>query len=391
MSQSPRAGRRTALALSLLVALGLTACGTSSERDLDKEREPEKREKAVDRGRYEKVIKNPRPTPQEVIDVSGAPDGAVQGEDGSVLLSFHPGAPDDDEGPAVYAWRLYSPESKRVADHAEKSNAETGIPGTFHSCAGGFLFAPSQLGGKYFFLDTSGKKHPVTKRDTPRNTRPGDVLAGEATTDGVGATYAYRPSTRTVAPVPLANNRVNGLTVDSRRGTAWAHDQGEGSTPHRIVTSAAGGRSHPLPAKYSVIDLAARGGTFVAYTDRGVEFPKDPVLHLTRDGVRWWTVRGTSDMPMKDFPLHAEVDVLSDGRVLVTDAERKRSWLSDTDGDEFTRLRTPVGFVRTSAQGRVLYGVADSFHGSYKPVRGEGLWRSDDGGRHWTRFRDGRY
>jgi hypothetical protein len=189
----------------------------------------------------------------------------------------------------------------------------------------------------------------------------------------------------------MSKGEVISVAVDTQRGTAWGYDQGKDSAPHRIVSSTGGGQwSHTLPGKYAAFDLAAGGGTFVAYTDSRYGSPKAPVLHISKDGVHWRTVGSSPGMPMKDFRQQAEVDVLADGRILVTDPEEKRSWLGGSAGSGFTQVKSPVGFVRTSAQGDVLLGTADSAVGSYKRVEGEGLWMSVNGGRDWTRFRDGK-
>ncbi|MFI6937633.1 hypothetical protein ACIBI4_00055 [Streptomyces sp. NPDC050418] len=326
---------------------------------------------------------------QDVIDVAGAPQEAARGADGSLLLSFFAGGRDDDEGPAAYAWRLYSPQGKRVADHAEHGDMEMGLPGHFRATAGGFLFDP--LNGKRWLLDAAGEKHPVTTQKALRETRPGDVAVGRGSSGYAQPKYAFRPSSRSVAPVPELEGDIVDMTVDPERGTTWEveQDQERAAAPARIATSA-GAENLQLSEQYYVNGIAAGGGTFVAYVGSERKGEK-PALRLHRDGAGWREVPSTPSMPLKGLDGDSPVEVLSDGRVLVKALGKGQFWVGSPDGSRFTRVATPVGFTSVSAQGKALVGIADSTTSDVvERVKGEGVWVSTDGGGSWSRFRDGK-
>jgi hypothetical protein len=362
----PRSG--LALGLAVLMALGVAGCGSESPVLSDADREK----------KYNQVINDAKPSADDVIEIAGAPTGVARADDGSLLLSYNPSYLEDDEGPAAFAWRLYSPEGKPVAEHAVHSDAES-YPGDFTGVEGGFVFNADSENG--YFLDVQGKRHKFKTKSTRRPTERGD-----AGIEGELGPIAYRPSTREVTPIAGVPNPYGDITVDDR-GTAWLVD-----SPSVVWSRDGRDETQRLPEGYNGHRVAANGGTAVVTlipaSDDGFT-AKATALFVTSDsGATWKTVKDAAPPAIhKDGEL-LDLEVLADGRILVS-AGGRHSWLgSDSSNRTFRKLNHPAAFTSVRAFGDTLYAIADSKAATYDFIEGEGLWTSKNGGRSWSRFDD---
>ncbi|MFG3257014.1 hypothetical protein [Streptomyces sp. NPDC048172] len=366
--------------IGISISVALAACGTG---------DGEEGGSAAREERYERVLKDPHPSPADVIEAAGAPATVARAGDGSLLLTYDVDPVEDDEGPAASAWRLFSPSGRTVADGARHRDAEGGTGGRFVGLRDGFVHVPpgeDSSGG--WLLDTRGKRHKVTTADAALGTRPGDVLLSESE-----PTLLYRPATRTIAPVAHVPRDAHRLAVDER-GTAWSLDQPLSDDPNRVVRQRAGRTqgSAPLPRSYTGGAVAARGGTAAVSLVRGGGVRG--VLVTGDGGAHWRTVTG-GGVPWKRFARGPEsfvLEVLSDGRLLVGE-EGGRAWLADDRTNRaFHPLKPPsppASFTTLTAQGTTLYGIADTTTATYGLAAGEGLWTSRDGGGTWKRHGNG--
>ncbi|GAA2068384.1 hypothetical protein GCM10009801_16580 [Streptomyces albiaxialis] len=365
---------------TIAAALALTACGTGDGNGGGGKGGSEDREKL-----YERVLKDPHPSPADVIEAAGAPAAVARAGDGSLLLTYEANPVEDDEGPAASAWRLFSPSGRTVADGARHRDAESTGP-RFAGVRDGFVRVPPGEGDSAggWLLDTRGKRHKVTTSAAALGTRPGDVLLSESE-----PTLLYRPSTRTVAPVARVPRDAHRLAVDEK-GTAWSLDQPLSDGQDRVVRQNAGRTrgSAPLPSPYTGGAVTARGGTVAVSLVRGGGVRG--LLVTDDDGAHWRTVTG-GGVPWKRLtrgPQSFVLEALSDGRLLVGE-EGGRAWLAD-DGTNrrFHPLKTPSppdSFTTLTARGTTLYGIADTTTATYALAEGEGLWTSRDAGRTWKR------
>ncbi|WP_328841319.1 hypothetical protein [Streptomyces europaeiscabiei] len=332
--------------------------------------------------KYKRVIEDPHPRPDDVIEAAGAPSGVARAGDGSLLLTYDAGNVEDDEGPAAAAWRIVDPKGHTVAEHAEHTDAEA-VRTTFKGVRGGFVRVPPGDGNEgAYALDVRGKRHQVVITETPLRSRPGDVLLAE-----LEPTLIYRPTTRTAAhPAEVPDDAIS-FAVDEQ-GTIWSLEQSLTDDPHRVVWQRDGRTlgSKAVPQPYAGDSLAARGGTaaLALALDEGVR----GLLVTTNGGERWQTVL-TGGIPWKDLDRGQEslvLEVLADGRLLVGE-EGGRYWLAaDRTNSAFRELKTPVTFTSLTVDGATLYGIADATTATYDLVKGEGLWTSRDGGREWQRY-----
>ncbi|WP_327393018.1 hypothetical protein OG533_28905 [Streptomyces sp. NBC_01186] len=339
--------------------------------------------------KYRKVIEDPSPRARDVVRAAGAPAAVARAGDGSVLLTYAAQNVEDDEGPAAFAWRLFSPDGKKVAERAEHTRADAATR-RFVGTADGFVAAPrGESAEGAYFLDARGTRHSVRTGDKPLGARRGDVLVS-----ALEPTLVYRPSSRTLAPVAGLSDEALELAVDSR-GVVWAAEQRLTASRDSVVSVRDGHtRRHTLPERTSVPVVAADGGTAVFALARhgrgaGEAGRVDGLLISGDDGKSWRTLGSSRDLPLdrlKKDPAMASLGVLADGRVLAGQ-DGGPYWLADEGRNRsFHEVDGPVAFTSLTARARTLYGIADSATPSYGRVKGEGLWISRDGGRTWSRF-----
>ncbi|MFJ6086749.1 hypothetical protein ACIQI8_35725 [Streptomyces sp. NPDC092369] len=356
-------------------ALTLSACGTEDGGSGDGN--PGGRE-----AKYLRVLRDPHPSPADVIEAAGAPYGVARADDGSLLLTYNAGNVEDDEGPAATAWRIVGPDGRTVAEHAEHANAED-VPPAFQGVPGGFVLVPSdESGDGMYALDVHGKRRKVVVSGTPVRTRPGDIALTE-----MEPTLVYRPATQTVArPSGVPGDAV--LVIVDERGTVWSLRQPLTDDPYSVVRQRDGRTlgSTPVPKPYLGDVLTARGGTAALSLIQGERVRG--LLVTTDDGEHWRTVRagGIAWDRLKGGPESLVPQLLTDGRLLVGE-EGGRYWLADDrTANTFHELKTPATFTSFAVHGTTLYGIADAPTASYDLVKGEGLWTSRDGGREWRRY-----
>ncbi|WP_181767084.1 hypothetical protein [Streptomyces albidus (ex Kaewkla and Franco 2022)] len=376
--------------LKLAAALGLVAAlalGLASFRQT-----PTTPQEAVEREkRYNEVLEDAHPSVEDVVEISGAPTEAHRADDGALMLMYHATYVEDDEGPAAYAWRVYDAGGKKVAEHAEHSDAEDGPP-TTHGLPDGFLLPSSgdSTESGPVFVDTAGKRRALKSQAAPLVTRPGDrLIAGDV------EPRIYRPSTRTEAPLAGLEH----LDTDvAAVGNGVAYGFGRSGSREQVHMSERGREwSEDLPAGCSGLLVAAEGETAVVALGLG---PRGSLgrtqidsLFVTSDSGRSWrSVPESEQLPLGSIDDSPDLylDVLSDGRIVLGE-QLGRTWIAD-DGENrsFHEVDRPVPFVTVKAEGRTLVAVADSEYPDYDLVEGEGLWISEDGGRSWELFDDGR-
>ncbi|CAM5256643.1 hypothetical protein SALBM135S_01593 [Streptomyces alboniger] len=359
-----------AAAVVSVMSLALTACAQSDSGVGSGDRE----------AAYKRVIKDPHPSPDAVIEAAGAPAGVARAGDGSLLLSYNARSIGDDEGPAAAAWRIVSPAGRTVAQQAWHANVED-QPDQYIGVRDGFVrwHRSSRGAESAYALDVRGKRHNVTASDRALGTRPGDIVLHE----GMLARF-YRPADRTVAAPAGAPEYVD-FALDER-GSVWFVDQSR--MPNRVVQQRDGRTltSMPMPKPYtSGGAVTAAGGTTALALLRGGTVRS---LMVTADnGAHWRNLTG-GGIPWQDLKRDLAFLVLRalpDGRLLVGEREG-RYWLADDRSNRaFHQLKTPVPFTSLTVQGKTLYGIADATTATYDLVKGEGLYASDDGGRTWRR------
>ncbi|WP_409062969.1 hypothetical protein [Streptomyces sp. SYP-A7185] len=363
-----------AAALTSVTSLVLAGCARSDSGVGGRDRE----------AAYGRVVKDPHPSAEAVIEAAGAPAGVARAGDGSLLLSYNVRGIGDDEGPAAAAWRIVSPAGRTVAQRAWHANVED-RPDRYIGVRDGFVrwHRSSRGAQSVYALDVGGKRHEVTTSVRALGTRPGDVVLNE----GIPA-LLYRPAERTVA-TPAGAAEYEDVAMDER-GTLWFMVRSQ--TPHRVVQQRDGRTltSTPVPKPYTSGGalIAAGGTTALALlrggTVRGLMVSEDGGAHwrnLTGGGIPW--------QDLKRDVVFLVLRALPDGRLLVGERQG-RYWLAeDRSNRSFRQLRTPVPFTSFTVQGKTLYGIADATRASYDLVKGEGLYASDDGGRTWRRQKRG--
>ncbi|MFI6875598.1 hypothetical protein ACIBL6_19370 [Streptomyces sp. NPDC050400] len=333
---------------------------------------------------YKRVIKDPRPSPDAVIEAAGAPAGVARAGDGSLLLSYNVRYFGDDEGPAAAAWRIVSPAGRTVAQQAWHANVED-QPDQYIGVRDGFVrwHRSSRGAESVYALDVRGKRHKATTSDRALGTRPGDIVLSEAM-----PALLYRPANRTVAATAGAS--IFGDSAMDERGTLWFVDQSQ--SPHRVVQQRDGRTltSTPIPKPYTSggAVTAAGGTTALALLRGGPNGTVRGLMVTADDGAHWRNLTG-GGIPWQDLKrdlVFLVLRALPDGRLLVGETEEGRYWLADDRSNRaFHQLKTPVPFTSFTVQGKTLYGIADATTATYDLVKGEGLYASDDGGRTWRR------
>ena len=151
-------------------------------------------------------------------------------------------------------------------------------------------------------------------------------------------------------------------------------------------------RSRDLPDRLLGEDIDAHGGTAAVPLEKPIG--RDDTLFTglfvtTDDGKSWRTLRNSARLPLDEFKRglsETEVRVLDDGRVLVQ-GDDATPLVADTPANlSFHKIEEPADLRSVFTIGNTLYGIADAKFPSYGHVDGEGLWRSQDGGRTWSRF-----
>lgn len=359
-----------AAAVVSVMSLALTACAQSDSGVGSGDRE----------AAYKRVIKDPHPSPDAVIEAAGAPAGVARAGDGSLLLSYNARYIGDDEGPAAAAWRIVSPAGRTVAQRAWHANVED-QPDQYIGVRDGFVrwHRSSRGAESAYALDVRGKPHKVSASDRALGTRPGDIVLHE----GMPARF-YRPANRTVAAPAGAPEYVD-FALDER-GSVWFVDQSR--MPNRVVQQRDGRTltSMPMPKPYtSGGAVTAAGGTTALALLRGGTVRG--LMVTADDGAHWRNLTG-GGIPWQDLKrdlVFLVLRALPDGRLLVGEREG-RYWLADDRSNRaFHQLKTPVPFTSFTVQGKTLYGIADATTATYDLVKGEGLYASDDGGRTWRR------
>ncbi|WP_338703370.1 hypothetical protein V2W30_39175 [Streptomyces sp. Q6] len=362
-----------AAAVVSVMSLALTACAQSDSKVGSGDRE----------AAYKRVIKDPHPSPDAVIEAAGAPAGVARAGDGSLLLSYNARDIGDDEGPAAAAWRIVSPAGRTVAQQAWHANVED-QPDQYIGVRDGFVrwHRSSRGAESAYALDVRGKRHKVTTSDRALGTRPGDIVLHE----GTPARF-YRPANRTVAAPAGAPEYVD-FALDER-GSVWFVDQSR--MPNRVVQQRDGRTltSIPMPKPYTSggAVTAAGGTTALALLRGGPNGTVRGLMVTADDGAHWRNLTG-GGIPWQDLKrdvVFLVLRALPDGRLLVGEREG-RYWLADDRSNRaFHQLKIPVPFTSFTVQGKTLYGIADATKPTYDLVKGEGLYASDDGGRTWRR------
>lgn len=366
-----RRTRRLAGAAGAVLALVACSAGSSGGGGEDRET------------LYKRVINDPHPKPDEVIEAAGAPAGVARAGDGSLLLTYWAGNVEDDEGPAAFAWRIVSPAGRTVAQKANHADSES-QPDRFEGLKDGFVRVPPGEGSDgAYVLDLRGKRQPVTVSKKALGTRPGDVMLS-----AIEPSLIYRPATRTIAaPAGVPEYGIR-LAVDER-GTAWSLDQPLTDDPNRVVWQRDGRTlgSRDVPDPYTGGVLTARGGTAAVTLNRSQDVRG--LLVATEGGKTWRVVNG-GGVPWREFKLGPEAVALharSDGRLAVGE-EGGRYWLADDRSNRrFHEFKTPAKFTSFDVHGTTLYGIADTTTATYELAKGEGLWASRDDGRTWKRVK----
>ncbi|MFF4554412.1 hypothetical protein [Streptomyces sp. NPDC001422] len=368
-----------ATAVVSVMSLALTACaqsdsGVGSESGVGSG----DRETA-----YKRVINDPHPGPDAVIEAAGAPAGVARAGDGSLLLSYSVRYFGDDEGPAAAAWRIVSAAGRTVAQQAWHANVED-QPDQYIGVRDGFVrwHRSSRGAESAYALDVRGKRQKVTTSDRALGTRPGDIVLHEGTPNRI-----YRAANRTMAAPAGAPEYVD-FALDER-GSVWFVDQSQ--APNRVVQQRDGRTltSTPIPKPYGNggAVTAAGGTTALALLRGGPSGTVRGLMVTADDGAHWRNIAG-GGIPWQDLKLESVslvLRALPDGRLLVGE-KGGRYWLADDRSNRaFHQPKTPVPFTSFTVQGKTLYGIADATKATYDLVKGEGLYASDDSGHTWRR------
>jgi hypothetical protein len=370
-----RTGIVVGLAVSSLLAGGVTAWGSTYSASDDSKSQSD-REK-----RYKEVIQKKDPTPKEVKEIAGAPESVTRAKDGSLAVMYYAPTVDYHEGPAAEAWQLISPSGKVVAESARHADSQS--QASLSKAGDGFLYVGDTGAVEdSFFLDTSGKKHSLkeSKEETPSK-------AGDASFP-LGGGYLYRPSTGTVAPVAGPPSDAEDVMIDDQ-GTTWAVTKAGGDQQANSIDWWPGGKhqSKQLPQGGHFFNVSANNGdtTVAPYTQDGSDGVAG-LLVTTDRGKSWRTIKPSSDLPLNKMdPTNPSLDlsVLDDGRILLSEVG-KSAWVADDgDNNSFHEVKKPLTFATYQGEGKSLYGFADSVKPSYDLVEGEGLYKSEDGGK-WS-------
>ncbi|GAB2834376.1 hypothetical protein GCM10027091_75480 [Streptomyces daliensis] len=319
----------------------------------------------------QRVLADPDPDADEIIEAAGAPSEVARATDGSLLLAYYLRDEEGGEDGAV-AWRVYGPDGEEVAEHGQAGYRYWQV----HGVGGGFVFAP-KAETEGFFLDVSGQARELRTEDGARAVRKGDVLVNE-----LEPTVAYRPSAGTLAPLGGLPDDNQHTAVD-RAGTTWSvpmWGEKDASVAWLTAKGERGRHTFGLPEGTAPQEFAADGGT-AAVTLAEDETAPDPrvrALVLTTDaGATWRTLTDSSRLPLSSLTDPA-LTALRDGRLLIGERDAGY-WLADTPANaSFHRLETPAAFDEIVPLGRTLYGIAD----------GEGMWTSKDGGRNWAPYEE---
>ena len=380
MAVRRRTGIAAVLAVTALAAGGVTAWGASGDGAQQARSDREQR--------YKEVIRKEHPTPKEVMEIAGAPHSVTRAADGSLAVLYYAPTVDYHEGPAAEAWQLLSPHGKVVAESAR--HADSQAEATIRKAGDGFLYV-GDTGAVQdsYFLGTDGEKHALKESKEKTPSQRGDASFG------VGGGSLYRPSTGTVSPIAGPPSDAEDVMVDDR-GTTWAvtksaSDQQQADT----IEWWHGGKhqSEQLPHGAHFFNVSANNGATTAapYAKDGGDGVAG-LLVTTDRGKSWRTVKSSKGLPLDKLdPTNPSLDlsVLDDGRILLS-AVGKSAWVADDAANRsFHEVKKPLRFAGYEGQGTSLYGFADSVKPSYDLVKGEGLYRSGDGGRSWSKVRTG--
>lgn len=375
MAVRRRTGIVAALAVTTLVAGGVTAWGSTGDGSQQSKSDREQR--------YKEVIRKKNPTPQEVKEIAGAPRSVTRAKDGSLAVLYYAPTVDDHEGPAAEAWQVISPEGKVVAESARQADSQS--EATLSKAGDGFLYV-GDTGAVQdsYFLDTSGKKHSLKESKEELTSKAGDASYP------LGGGYLYRPSTNTVAPVAGPPSDAENVMIDDK-GTTWAVTRtGDGQQANTIEWWPGGKhQSKQLPKGGHFFNVSVTNGdtTVAPYTQDGSDGVAG-LLVTTDRGKSWRTIKPSADLPLNKLePTNPslDLDVLDDGRILLSEVG-KSAWVAgDGDNSSFHEVKKPLTFATYQGQGKTLYGFADSVKPSYDLVKGEGLYKSTDGGGKWSK------
>lgn len=197
--------RHLGSALALLLLLPLTGCGdrTGSTPSADG---------THDAKREWRLAGDEDATADEIIDAGRPARVAASGDQTLITWLVNP---EDDEGPAQGAWRLYAADGRRVADGKLGIVHEASAHAEVVGVEDGFLIE-NYTSPELLHLSPAGELTTVTVKDEARPTRAGDVLVRECC-----EALVYRPSDHAAyALPPMPSDQWQSVRVDAD-GTVW--------------------------------------------------------------------------------------------------------------------------------------------------------------------------
>lgn len=353
---------RSAIATALLLLAGCgpqTGPGPGSGRSHDAEREWQ-------------LAGDENATPDQIID--GGRPARVAASGGQTLITWVV-TPEDDEGPAQGAWRLYDVAGRHVAEGKLGIVHEAGAVADVTAVDDGFLLG-NYTAPALIHVSPTGALTPVSIADRSRPTQPGDVVVRECC-DAV----VYRPSDRTAFQLPrMPDDQWQSVALDGagkvwvmlpwgKRGdarVAWAQGGVEPWTTEVV----------DLPTGSSpTMGMALAGGQLMFPQARSsmtefVEFQAIWRRTVGAGGGRWRSV--PFDPALLPRSIDLQLSITAGGRLLVRGDEATA--LEQPDGS-FALVDTPGDDAEVTPVGDRLY--ANVWHQAE-------LYVSTDLGRTWT-------
>ena len=330
------------------------------------------------------VAANPRATADELIGAGHAADIATSKDQMVVTWEVQP---EDDEGPAQGAWRLYDLERGEVADGTFGAVREASARIDVIAVRNGFLLTDYKKHALRF-LDRSGKLSAAHLPEAKRGTSLAGGTLIEGDSEDRGTWKVILPAKRqavTLTDLPTTDVQGIELTAD---GTVWVLLPWTGDGPFRIAHAKDGQapwttETIPIP-EGSATDgggLSASGERLfvVASHENGASIGLDAILSREADEEGWTTIDPSGIAgSLTSAP---SIAVLPKDRLVAVSAG-DGAWIERKDGDGWTPLQLPTADRQTQlqvrAEGRWLWASEE--------LSGNALYYSYDYGKTWHEF-----
>jgi hypothetical protein len=319
----------------------------------------------------------------DIIDHGNAGDIAQSG--GQLLITWVVD-PEDDEGPAQGAWRLYGKDGSRVADGSFGQVREASARMDVWAVDDGFVLQ-DYVKSRFHHVSRTGKLAGISIDDkTPRSLVGAQFVPGHEG-EGLGQLgFAILPNGR-MAPLPKSPTDQPQDTVITADGELWVGLPWSGNGENRRFVHAKDGRGPwvsttmalPTGTESSAYSMSTAGRRVFVPVARG-DAATAVILTTSTDGTKPWRKVSAKGLA-RNLTVTPSIQVLPDGRLFAS-TSGEGAWIQQKSGSW-----KAIHGVKTAKYSDADVSFAAGRLWSSEWSFGHSLKYSTDYGKTWTDFK----